>query len=250
MGRTKQTSRRPRFFEQHSFHSVPSSAGFIHLILLRSLLLDFPCATPATPIAPDHLFLNVLLVGRMARPPYSRGVPVPSSAGFIHLILLLSLLLDFPCAALATPIAQDRLFGSGQELSANIPVPPLPELPRHKFHLCAIRRNRRKDTLGKSILWIFQDLPVIHPNQTARERCAALRFSWLDFPINSGTGALGRRLGINASIFCLTRAQWHVYQTTPRPTPQPRAKLAATSCRQVTASSSRKIEHPYTPPPI
>ena len=48
MGRTKQTPRWPRFFEQRSFHSVPSSAGFIRLILLLSLvslLLDFPCAS-------------------------------------------------------------------------------------------------------------------------------------------------------------------------------------------------------------
>ena len=50
----------------------------------------------------------------------------------------------------------------------NIAVPPLPELPLHKFHLCTIRRNRRKDTLERSILWIFQDLLVILPNQTAR----------------------------------------------------------------------------------
>ena len=48
-------------------------------------------------------------------------------------------------------------------------VPPLPELPLHKFQLCAIRWNRRKDTLENSILWIFQDLPVIRWNQTARE---------------------------------------------------------------------------------
>ena len=38
---------------------VPSLAGFILLILLQSPLLDFPCATPAKPIAQDHLFLNV-----------------------------------------------------------------------------------------------------------------------------------------------------------------------------------------------
>ena len=59
--------------------------------------------------------------------------------------------------------------GPGQELSVNIAVPPLPELPLHKLHLCAIRRNRRKDTHEKSILLNFQDLPVIRPNQTARE---------------------------------------------------------------------------------
>ena len=41
--------------------------------------------------------------------------------------------------------------------------------PLHELHLCAIRRNRRKDTLEKSILWIFQDLPLICPDQTARE---------------------------------------------------------------------------------
>ena len=51
----------------------------------------------------------------------------------------------------------------------NIAVPPLPELLLHKFHLCAIRQNRRRDTLEKSILWIFQDLLVICPNQTARK---------------------------------------------------------------------------------
>ena len=59
------------------------------LILLQSLLLYFPCTTPATPIAQDHLFLNVLSVCRMARPPYSS--PVQSPVGFItfiHLILL------------------------------------------------------------------------------------------------------------------------------------------------------------------
>ena len=31
--------------------------------------------------------------------------------------------------------------GPGQELSVNIAVPPLPKLPLHKLHLCAIRRN-------------------------------------------------------------------------------------------------------------
>ena len=87
---------------------MPSSAGFIRLVRLRSLLLDFLCATPATPIAQDRLFLNVRSVGHMARPQYS--APVPSSAGFIRLIFLQSLLLDFPCATLATPIALDRLF--------------------------------------------------------------------------------------------------------------------------------------------
>ena len=87
---------------------MPSSAGFIRLILLRSLLLDFPCATPATPIAQDSLFLNVRSVCRVARPPYSASVP--SLASFIHLILLQSLLLNFPCATPATQIAQDRLF--------------------------------------------------------------------------------------------------------------------------------------------
>ena len=51
MGRNKQSPRWPQFIQQLSLHSVPSSAGFIRLILLRSLLLDFPCATPAAPIA-------------------------------------------------------------------------------------------------------------------------------------------------------------------------------------------------------
>ena len=87
---------------------MPSSAGVIRHIRLRSLLLDFLCATPATPIAPDRLFLNVRSVGRMARPLYS--APVPSSAGSIRLVSLRSLLLDFLCATPATPIAPDRLF--------------------------------------------------------------------------------------------------------------------------------------------
>ena len=55
--------------------------------------------------------------------------------------------------------------------------PPLPELSLYKFHLCAILRNRRKDTLQiysvasgsdesledieKSKVWTFQDPPVI-----------------------------------------------------------------------------------------
>ena len=65
-GRTKPFPRWPQFCKQLSFHSVPSSAGFIHLILLQSLLLDFPCATQATPIVLDRLFLNVCSVGSMA----------------------------------------------------------------------------------------------------------------------------------------------------------------------------------------
>ena len=49
---------------QHAFRPPysapwPSSAGFIRLILLRSLLLNFQCATLATPVAQDSLFLNV-----------------------------------------------------------------------------------------------------------------------------------------------------------------------------------------------
>ena len=86
---------------------VQSQACFICLTLLRSLLLDFPCSTPATPIV-TRLFLNVRSVCRLARPPYS--TPVPSQAGFIRLTLLRSLLLDFPCTTPATPIAQDLLF--------------------------------------------------------------------------------------------------------------------------------------------
>ena len=57
--------------------------------------------------------------------------------------------------------------GQGQELSVSIAVPPLSKLSLHKFHLCAIRQNRGKDFLKKSILWIFQDPQVIHLNQTA-----------------------------------------------------------------------------------
>ena len=71
-------------------------------------LLDFPCATPATQIALDRLFFSVRSVGRMACPPYCPLVLSP--AGFIRLILLRSLVLDFPCATPATPIAPDRLF--------------------------------------------------------------------------------------------------------------------------------------------
>ena len=97
-----------RFLEQRSFYSVPSPAGFIHLYLLCSLLLDSPCATRATPIAPDRLFLNVHSVGSIVRPPYCR--PVPSPASLIRLDLLRSLLLDSPCATRATPIALDSLF--------------------------------------------------------------------------------------------------------------------------------------------
>ena len=37
---------------------LPSSGGFICLILMQSLVLDFPCATQAMPIALDRLFLN------------------------------------------------------------------------------------------------------------------------------------------------------------------------------------------------
>ena len=39
------------------FHSVCAPADFTCLILLLSLLLDFPCETPATSIAQDRLFL-------------------------------------------------------------------------------------------------------------------------------------------------------------------------------------------------
>ena len=90
-----------------------SQACFICLILLQSLLY-FQCATQGTPIAPqcpDSLFWNVPSVCLMACPPYSP--PLPSSACFIRLILLLiclSLLLDFQCATQATQIAQDHLF--------------------------------------------------------------------------------------------------------------------------------------------
>ena len=88
----------------------PPSAGFIRLILLPSLFLDFPCVTPATPIAPDRLFFNVRSVGRMARPRSS--APVPSSLGLFHPPHSFAKPppLDFPCATPATPIAPDRLF--------------------------------------------------------------------------------------------------------------------------------------------
>ena len=39
---------------------VQSPGGFIRPILLRSLLLDLPCATLSTPIALDSLVSNVL----------------------------------------------------------------------------------------------------------------------------------------------------------------------------------------------
>ena len=73
--------------------SVLSSADFIRRNVLRSLLLDFPCATLTTPIAPD---LECSLCYRTARPPYCP--PLPFLVGFICLILLRSLLLDFPWA--------------------------------------------------------------------------------------------------------------------------------------------------------
>ena len=76
---------------------MPSSAGSRRLnrpIRLRSLILDFPCAILTTPIAPDSLYLHVPSVGRMVRLPNCASLP---SAGFIRLILLRSLILDFPC---------------------------------------------------------------------------------------------------------------------------------------------------------
>ena len=120
-----------------------SSAGFICLILLRSLLLDFPCATaatqaPATPIGPDRLFLNVRSVGRMARPPYCP--PVPSPACFIRLILLQSLTLDLPCA---TPAALHRWFSKLHSL------PPLtPSVTVAALHGLAAARNRSGAAAG------------------------------------------------------------------------------------------------------
>ena len=87
---------------------VPSLACFIRLILLRSLVLEFSSATPATQIAQDRLFLNICSVGCMSRLPYSPPMPFP--AGSTRLILLRIVLLDFPCATQATPIAQDLLF--------------------------------------------------------------------------------------------------------------------------------------------
>ena len=68
----------------------------------------FPCANPAMPISPDSLFLNFCSVCSMASPPYCPSVP--SSACFICLILLQSLLLDFPCATSLSPITLDCLF--------------------------------------------------------------------------------------------------------------------------------------------
>ena len=62
------------------------------------------------------------------------------------------------CQVLPLNDKQLPCAGSGQELEVNIAVPPLPKLLLNKFHLCAIRWN-----LEKSIVWIFQDLPVIHP---------------------------------------------------------------------------------------
>ena len=51
-----------------------------------------------------QLILNVCSVSSMARPPYCP--PLPSLAGFICLVLLLFLLLDFQCATLAMPSRQ------------------------------------------------------------------------------------------------------------------------------------------------
>ena len=81
--------------------------------------------------------------------------------------------------------------GLGQELSVNIAVPPLPDHPLYKFHLCSICWNQSKDTLEKFILWIFQDLPVICPNQTAHEMMYSIEIlikhsSGLIFPSTQG----------------------------------------------------------------
>ena len=64
MGRNREISRWPRSFDQ----LLHLPAGFTRLILLRSLLLDFPCANPAMPIAPNCLFLRVRWVGCLASP--------------------------------------------------------------------------------------------------------------------------------------------------------------------------------------
>ena len=102
-------------------------AGFVRLILLRSLLLDFPCATPAKPIALNRSFLKVRYVGRMAQPPHCP--PVPTLTSFVRLILLRSLLLDFPCAAPAKPIALDLLFLKVRSVGRMAKPPHCPPVP-------------------------------------------------------------------------------------------------------------------------
>ena len=87
--------------------------------------------------------------------------------------------------------------GSRQELSVNIAVPTRPKLPLHKIHLCAIRQNGRKDSLEKSILCIFQDLPVIRQMQTAREMMRSIEvlvehFCGSIFPSTQGQERLAK----------------------------------------------------------
>ena len=64
----------PAGWQQRLFLSAPSPACFIGLILLRSLLFDFPCANLDTPIALGRLVLNVLCVGRVVRPPGTAAI--------------------------------------------------------------------------------------------------------------------------------------------------------------------------------
>ena len=54
---------------------------FISLILLRNLLINFPCATLATPISQDRLFLSVCSVCSMPQgsPPYCPHLLSPAS---------------------------------------------------------------------------------------------------------------------------------------------------------------------------
>ena len=85
--------------EQRSYHSVPSSAAHYFCEASSSSFRVLLRPRSANRFGP--LYLNVRSVGRMAL----QCPPLP-----VHLILLRSPLLDFPCATSATPIAPDRLF--------------------------------------------------------------------------------------------------------------------------------------------
>ena len=82
----------------------------------------------------------------------------------------------------------------------NIAVPPLPELPNHKFHLRAIRLNRKKIPLKNPFCGFVRILPEscdLCESGCSRDDVQHWDSRWallyLDFPINSGTRAFGWR---------------------------------------------------------
>ena len=48
-------------------------------------------------------------------------------------------------------------------------------------HPSEVLGTKEKIYLKKSILWIFQDLPVIRPNQTAREMMRSIEILVLEY---------------------------------------------------------------------